>query len=129
MDNVYNIQLLRNIIYEKLDCLITNDYCLLDFPNHHNIGDHLIWQGELDFLKRLPYKCTYTSSFSFFDAKRIKENDIILLHGGGNFGDLYRPLQIFRLDVIDKFPNNRVIFFPQTVFYADDSLLVNDLKF
>lgn len=47
---------LRQIIEEQLTPLINNDYVLYDLPYYSNIGDLLIWEGELSFLKGLPFK-------------------------------------------------------------------------
>lgn len=44
---------LRTIIEEKLTPLIDNDYVLYGLPYYNNIGDTLIWEGELEFLKKL----------------------------------------------------------------------------
>ena len=44
---------LRKKIKDKLSPLIDNDYVLLDLPYHKNIGDILIWAGEIEFLKTL----------------------------------------------------------------------------
>jgi pyruvyl transferase EpsO len=62
------------------------------------------------------------------DYNRISENDIILLHGGGNFGDLYRPIQEFRLRIVEKFPNNKIIFLPQTIHYNNEEVLIADIN-
>ena len=48
---------LRQEIDRQLRPLITNDYVLLNLPYHGNIGDTLIWQGEIDYLSTFPYKC------------------------------------------------------------------------
>lgn len=42
---------LRKNIEDVLIPLIDNDYIYLDLPYHANLGDTLIWQGTLDFLK------------------------------------------------------------------------------
>ena len=41
--------------------------------------------------------------------KIIKDEDIILLHGGGNFGDKYIELEEKRRMIITAFPNNKII--------------------
>ena len=52
---------LKNIISSQLRTLVQGDYIYLDVPYHANLGDTLIWQGTLDFLKTLPYKCLHSS--------------------------------------------------------------------
>ncbi|GAA4434515.1 polysaccharide pyruvyl transferase family protein [Ravibacter arvi] len=122
------IEELKSIIIDKMLHRIDSDYVLLDLPYHTNIGDTLIWEGEEDFLSLLPYNCLYRSSFDTFKHKEIPENTIVLMHGGGNFGDLWRPYQDFRLDIVQRYPHNRIIFFPQTVHYSNETLAIRDAE-
>lgn len=119
---------LLQTLQERITPLIDSDYVLWDLPYHYNIGDILIWQGEEDFLKQLPYKCKDKSDFRGFDKEIVNPDDIIILHGGGNFGDLYRQHQDFRIKIIQEFPNNKIIIFPQSVFYENSNLLESDAK-
>lgn len=119
---------LRNIYRKTLSPLVTNDYVLLDVPYHRNIGDVLIWEGERNFLSTLPYKNLGTHSFVSWQRKQLHPKAIILLHGGGNFGDLYRCYQDFRLRVISDYPNNKIIILPQSVWYEDKSLIKKDAE-
>ena len=117
---------LKKIIRKSLTPLIDNDYVLLDVPYHYNIGDVLIWNGELDFLDEIPYKHL---NFGFhYQNYKINENTIILLHGGGNFGDLWRGFQEYRLNIICKYPKNKIIIFPQTIYYQNEDLMKKDAK-
>lgn len=127
--NFEHIQNLKNIILENLKPVINNDFILLDVPNHRNIGDSLIWHGELIFFKHLTHKLKGQYNADTFDfSMSLSTNTVILLHGGGNFGDLYRKFQSFRLKVIDKYPLNRIIILPQTIYYDNSYLLEEDLK-
>ncbi len=126
MDNRRQIQQLRDLIYSSLDPLIDDDYCLLDVPNHINVGDQLIWQGEKDYLKRLPFNILYEASLNYFSYKKIPKKGIILLHGGGNFGDLWSGPPSFRRKIIEIYKDRKIIIFPQTVFYKNDTNLKND---
>lgn len=47
---------LRQIIEEQLTPLINNDYVLYDLPYYSNIGDLLIWEGELSFFERTSFQ-------------------------------------------------------------------------
>lgn len=60
---------LRSIIYRELLPLIDNDYVLYDIPLHNNIGDLLIWEGELSFLKDVPYKMIDSCSIDTYKNK------------------------------------------------------------
>ncbi|GAB3784009.1 polysaccharide pyruvyl transferase family protein [Spirosoma horti] len=128
MNNTENILGLRKIIFENLDPIIDSDYCLLDIPDHKNIGDNLIWAGELNYLSRLPYKMLYTSNLHLFQKNKVKDGSLILLHGGGNFGDLWRIVQEFRNSIVNNFKKNKIIIFPQTVHYENDELLNHDAE-
>ena len=67
-----SIQDLNNLIQSQLSDYITSDYVLYDIPNHRNIGDQLIYQGELDYLKTVPFKCVDKCSVSYNFKKQIK---------------------------------------------------------
>jgi pyruvyl transferase EpsO len=112
------IHQLQSLIEQTLSPLIDNDYVLLDVPYYNNIGDVLIWEGTRDWLSHLPFKCLQTSSKESFDFPQLAKEVIILLLGGGNFGDLYRQHQLFRQSVIKAYPDNKIIILPQTVFYT-----------
>lgn len=122
------ISQLKKIIAELLTPLINSDYVLLDVPYYTNIGDTLIWEGTRQLLKTLPYKCLYTASVETYKYRPLPKDTVILLQGGGNFGDLWRRHQEFRQDVIKAYPNNRIIILPQTVFYNDNSVFAEDAK-
>ncbi len=123
------IERFRNMIKENLVPLINDDYALLDIPNHCNIGDNLIWEGEINFLnKYIPYKCKYTANVFNWDEDKIVDINMILLHGGGNWGDLYRVSQDLRLYLAKKYKNKRILVFPQTVWYNNTELLKNDCE-
>ncbi|MCM1137468.1 MAG: polysaccharide pyruvyl transferase family protein [Duncaniella sp.] len=128
MDCQAKINQLRGKISETLTPLIKNDYVLLDVPYHGNIGDVLIWEGERTFLKSLPYKCLATSSADSWRGNYLRPEVVILLHGGGNFGDLWRWFQDFKLNIIRHHPDNRIIMFPQSVWYEDESLILKDAE-
>lgn len=128
MKNKNQIKLLQDKVISTLVPLIQSNYALLDIPDHGNIGDHLIYEGELIFLNKYlsEYKCVHSSSCHSFDKKQISDDTVILLHGGGNLGDIYDLHQNFRLDIIQTFPANRIIILPQTVFYNDCQKLKQD---
>lgn len=106
--------------------LIDNDYVYLEIPFYVNPGDILIWKGTEDFFKRLPYKCLYRASAVSYEDRNIPKDAIILLQGGGNFGDLYRINQNFRNKIIQSYPNHKIIILPQTVYYRGYNCLVQD---
>ena len=123
---------LKRLVGKTLTPLIDSDYLLLDLPYYSNLGDTLIWQGELDFLKGLPYKNLYSISCqgNLETAKRFVGPDTILLfQGGGNFGDIWPVHGQFRRKVIAMFPRQRCIIFPQTIHYDDENNLREEAAF
>lgn len=128
MKNNANIKKLNNIIERELLPIIDRDYVLLDVPDHDNIGDHLIWEGEEHFLKRVNHNNLYTCSLHFYDVKKVPENCLILLQGGGNFGDLYPVVNQFRLKIIRDHMDKKILFFPQTIHYNNRKNLEKDAK-
>lgn len=128
MEYSTKIKELREHILSTLNPLIDNDYILTDLPYHQNLGDILIWEGEKAFCRQLPYKCLGISNPVTFTFPILPPNVIILLNGGGNFGDLWRSSQEFRLDIIKKYPNNRIIIFPQSIWYENLELVKSDAE-
>lgn len=122
------IESLNSLIEEVLTPLIDNDYVLWECPYYCNIGDILIWEGELEFLKKVNYKRLGINSMDTCNFPELSAETIILLQGGGNFGDFWRTAQDFRLKVCQRYPSNRIIIFPQTIFYEEKRLLDADAQ-
>lgn len=103
---------------------------LMGTPHHANIGDLAIAYSEEKMIKDLfPNKKLYIMQEEKLDicAKRVKNyienDDIILLHGGGNIGDTYVTPEQGRREVISCFPNNKIIIFPQTAYFENEEEL------
>src|SRR3546814_20988092 len=47
----------------------------------------------------------------------------IVLHGGGNFGDLYPIHQEFRERIVEQFPRNRIVIMPQSIHFKNPARL------
>ena len=126
MNNSKKILQLKNKIISELKDEIGSKVMLLDCPYHGNIGDILIWEGESDFFKITNKKILCQHSLFTYNFPDIPKDVTICLHGGGNFGDLYRAAQDFRIDVIKRYPNNKIVIFPQSVFYDNKNLIKKD---
>ncbi len=99
---------------------------LVDFPDSANCGDHAIWLGEKRLLSELGIPVAYECSAQTYDRDAMAAkigNGTIMLHGGGNFGDRYPLYHEFRLRVLNDFPQNKVIMFPQQVTFLDNEYL------
>lgn len=117
------VSILKEFFYNQ----INSDYVYLDIPGHMNVGDHLIALGAWELLKEMPFKCLTKSTFSGFNWT-VEPKAIILLHGGGNFGDLYPGANWFRNEIVRRFPDHKIIFLPQTITYNDKSLISKDAQ-
>ena len=93
------------------------------------MGDILIWEGTNEFLKKCSCTCLYKSSLEHYRSFKCSNDVTILLQGGGNFGDIWRLHQDFRLKVISEYPNNRIIILPQSVFYENEKKIKEDASF
>lgn len=129
MDYTKKITELRGIINDRLLPLINNDYIYLNLPYHSNIGDLLIWEGTQLFLSQTKYKCLYSTDSDNFKEIKINGEIIIILHGGGNWGDLWTDHHIFRKKIVEMYPQNRIIVFPQTIYYQDVNNMFEDIEF
>ncbi len=128
MKFVEKLPILKKTIIDTLNPLIGKEYVLVDCPYHSNIGDQLIWEGEESFLKEYNRKRLSYSSRNFFKFPKLGIEVTILFHGGGNLGDLYREHFDFLCSIIDKYPRNRIVVFPQTIFYSNSYQRVEDVN-
>lgn len=120
---------LQSIIDEKLLPLIDNEYVLYGLPYYKNVGDVLIWEGELEFLKKIRHKCVGTCAWDNYPKIELPHNVIILITGGGYFGDMWRNAFENVLKGIEKNKNNKIIFLPNTVFYNESKIMEEDVKY
>jgi exopolysaccharide biosynthesis predicted pyruvyltransferase EpsI len=109
-----------------LDPLIPagSSVALLDYPNYYNVGDSLIWMGEIEYLRLRGLSPRYVCDIRNYHPERLRKalpnNPVILLQGGGNFGTLWPEIQDFRLKVLRDFPGVQVIQLPQSIHFKDE---------
>lgn len=99
---------------------------LVDVPTHTNVGDHAITLGELTALSRGGFDLTHISAASEAPVHQIagKLGDaVVLLHGGGNLGDLWPEHQRYREDVLKAFASRPVVQLPQSLWFQDGGTL------
>lgn len=125
-------EVLRAHIYKQLQDIFADirEAILFDYPTHLNIGDLLIWLGELTFLDTLGIQVSgqfHIGNSALDQLHDLIANKTLLLHGGGNFGDLYPWHHNLRTGIIQRFSSNRIIMFPQTMYYTNKPLLQRDI--
>jgi exopolysaccharide biosynthesis predicted pyruvyltransferase EpsI len=95
---------------------------LVNFPNHANAGDVLLWQGARACLRRLGVRVAHRASPGSYDPVAVRAavgDGPVLLGGGGNVGDVYRRQQEVRDRVLDDFADRTVVQLPQSVWFRD----------
>lgn len=96
-------------------------------PTHGNMGDQAIALATKQFLqnKFSDYKIIEinredTNKYLLAIKKFINEDDIFILHGGGNMGNLYPIEEEDRRIIIDKITKNKIISMTQTINFSND---------
>lgn len=103
------------------------DVFIIGVPNHCNLGDYAIGFAEERLLRKMyPDDKIYSINMTEFgqdiDGIRtyVRKDDIFILTGGGNLGNVYMDDENIRRCVIKMFPDNRIILFPQTMHFTND---------
>ncbi|MDU4892214.1 MAG: polysaccharide pyruvyl transferase family protein [Clostridium sp.] len=99
---------------------------LLLSTDYSNLGDHAMTYAHIKLLKK-EFPESEIKEVLVGDTLRnipymvrnIKPNDVITLKGGGNIGIEYFREELIRRKILKKFPNNKIILFPQTVYFPD----------
>ncbi|GMH34156.1 hypothetical protein BSKO_01990 [Bryopsis sp. KO-2023] len=129
---------------------------LVDVALHENLGDDILWRGPIklaaDFGQSIDYICVNSQRSWKGAAKNfpsctvektvqvVKDGGLVMFHGGGNWGDLYRFVQTKRLAFLVKLTaalkdrNVKVLSLPQSIHYkagsqhlAKDDAVLNSL--
>lgn len=100
---------------------------LMGFPLHSNLGDQAITVAEEKFIrKNFPeYEYYSVPEGIMLDCvekvrKACTDEDILVLHGGGNFGNQYMYIEESRRKILELFPNNPIILMPQSIYFSND---------
>ena len=115
--------------YNKLYMTSTSKRVILfNSPDYNNIGDHAIALAERFFFN------TYFPEYEFIEVscdqfqkeaqkikKVIKDEDILVITGGGNIGSLWPRIHDDAMGVISLFPNNKILIFPQTIYFENSN--------
>jgi pyruvyl transferase EpsO len=103
-------------------------FAIVDFPDIRNVGDSAIWLGEIAYLdsRQAGARPAYVSrmwDFSADELARAVGDGVIFIHGGGNFGDIWESHQDFREMILERFPHNRIVQFPQSIHFNSQERL------
>ena len=117
---------LEAILYKEVLPLIDRDYVLYGLPYYNNVGDTLIWNGEIELLKKAPHKCRGVCAWDKYPKSSLPDDLMILVTGGGYFGDLWRRAWQEVLDGLKPNKNHRIIIMPCSIFYEDAAIREQD---
>ena len=102
-------------------------FLLIGTPSHGNLGDQAITIAELKFLEDnfQNYDVIEISLDNYYEhieyvKKYVTNKDLVFIHGGGNLGNEYLFDENIRRDAIKRFPENKIILFPQTIYFSKD---------
>ena len=106
-------------LIEKLPAGVPVVY--IDYPLHLNVGDLLINLGLERLLQAHGRPILYRFNVKNFHkfSHLIKQEHTLLLHGGGNFGDIWHTHENLRQEIVGKFTKNKIVLFPQTAHFND----------
>ncbi|MDR6724024.1 pyruvyl transferase EpsO [Paenibacillus amylolyticus] len=128
--NIHPMEELKRNLRQILDVIPPqSEIFYIDYPVYNNGGDLLIMKGTEAFFKDNDIRVL--QRYSVWDIPfplNIPKDAIIVMQGGGNFGDLYPVHQKMREKIIAGHPKNRIVILPQTIFFKSDIELKKTAK-
>jgi exopolysaccharide biosynthesis predicted pyruvyltransferase EpsI len=114
----------RHLIYQALQPLVpvSAPVALFGFPEHPNIGDSAIYAGELSYIdQKLGGQIIFAGGDNLVNGvlPKLPLDAVILIHGGGNLGDIWPKYQGLREAIIATYRSNRIIQFPQSIRFLN----------
>lgn len=101
---------------------------IFNSPEHDNVGDHLISIAELQFIKKYfpDFTCVEITDIEYlwFHSRireYVKQDDLILISGGGFLGSLWLYNGELNVrNILQEYPQNKVVIMPQTCFFEEN---------
>lgn len=126
MNSLEKARILFDRLKKDVLPLIEQDYVLYGLPYHSNIGDTLIWEGELALLGNSGHKCKSVCGWNDYPGQKMHPGTCMLIHGGGYFGDIWRNAWELSLNEIALNLDRRIIILPNSIWYQDPKFLESD---
>lgn len=103
------------------------DFIMINTPDHGNLGDQAIALAEERFFKDKFPNVEYRELSGDYYRKNyrilkmiVSKKVVLGISGGGYIGDVWMDEEELVRNVIETFPDNKIIIFPQTVYYHDN---------
>lgn len=97
---------------------------MIGTPTFGNLGDHAIAKAESKFFTDFYPEHEYieVSYLNYFYEKNklkklVRDNEVIVIHGGGFLGNLWIDAEYMVRDIIKNYPKNPIIIMPQTIYF------------
>lgn len=97
-------------------------------PTHGNMGDQAIVVATMKYLREnfkeyeiIQIYREQTYRYLKTLKKITNRDDLFILHGGGNVGNLYPIEEVYRRFIISKIKNNNIISMTQTMSFSQDN--------
>ena len=114
---------IRDALHRALaDVPLAAECALFEYPAYPNIGDQMIWLGEVSYLTSVRgVKIRFTGSLE--EPASLPDGLPILFSGGGNLGDLWPEHQKFRERIVTRYRDRPIVLLPQTLYFRDPTNL------
>ncbi len=105
------------------------DIVVMATSAQNNLGDHAISVALRRFLKiycpgkrvaEIPKELFYGGREKW--RRKIRKDAVIIITGGGFLGDLWMTEETLVRDILSDYRNHKVVIFPQTIYFAEDSV-------
>ncbi len=110
-----------------------NKNIIFSVPLHGNLGDHAIIHAESLLLKQhsnliyeIPTKLK--KYYLHILQKSIVPADRLYITGGGFMGSQWLNEELFIREIICEFPENKIVIFPQSLYYENTSYGKDELE-
>lgn len=101
---------------------------LIGTPEHDNLGDHAIaYATERMLVKLFGNRIIEITEEQYLSnhrriKKMVRKKDLILIQGGGNWGNTYKYIAKIHRLILKELKKQQIIVMPQTVYYTPDAI-------
>ncbi len=104
-------------------------FIVFNSPDYTNLGDHAIAYATRQFLESnfkdrevIEIACEqYVREYNKIQ-NAVTNDDVLIIAGGGYMGSLWLRMEDIVKHIVERFPDNKIIVFPQTMYFADSKL-------